>query len=231
MTTFLRCLAILLALSSLASPALPADIEGQKPVMFVGDAFQFVPGAWSRYTVRDTAKGEQYRLWIATLAKGKASGGPSSWMEIEVVMADTPTVVTRFLVRETPQGPGELLDVIVQMKGYTPFVVPKKYYRGQDKQVGNFQAAHVLRRVGERTLTLCGRDIPVVDVEAQDAAGKPVTATVSEAVLPIGVVAAEANGMTMTLEDWGADGKSRLDGSPMNFYLWLLMQVGQGVFK
>lgn len=231
MSTVLRCLAFLLALSALPSPAMAAEIQGQKPVMFIGEAFQFVPGAWSRYTVRDTAKGEQYRLWIATLAKGKAAGGPSSWLEIEVAMADTPTVVTRFLVRETPQGPGELLDVIVQMQGYSPFVVPKKYYRGQDKEVGQFQTTHVLRRVGQRTLTLCGRDIPVVDVEAQDAAGKPVTATVSEAVLPIGVVAADANGMTMTLDDWGTGGKSRIDGSPMNFYLWLLMQVGQGVFK
>lgn len=229
MTTFLRCLAVLLAL--FAPPAPAAEIEGQKPVMFIGEAFQFVPGAWSRYTVRDTAKGEQYRLWIATLAKGKTDEGPTSWMEIEVAMADTPTVVTRFLVRVTPQGPGELLDVIVQMQGYSPFVVPKKYYRGKDKAVGNFQASHVLRRVGERTLTVCGRDIPVVEVEAQDAAGKPVTATVSEAVLPIGVVAADANGMTMTLEDWGMGGKSKIDGSPMNFYLWLLMQVGQGLAK
>lgn len=212
-------------------PVWPVDIEGQKPVLFIGESFQFIPGAWSSYTVRDAAGKEDYRFWIATLGKRKGEGKPRSWMEIEVESAATPAVVTRFLVNETPQGPGKLHEVIVQMRGYSPFVVPEKYYEGAGKEVGNFQSAHTLRRVGERLLEVRGRVIPVVEVEALDANGRPVNATVSEAVPPIGVVFAEANGVTMRLDDWGTGARSRVEGDPVNFYWWLIQQVGRELFK
>jgi hypothetical protein len=54
---------------------------------------------------------------------------------------------------------------------------------------------------------------------------------VSEAVLPIGLVAADTAAATMTLEDWGMQGKSRLDGKPVSFYLWLIRQIGRELMK
>ncbi len=208
------------------------DIKGQKPVMFIGDSFQFVPGAWASYQVVDQAKGEQYRMWIATLDKEGKGRKAASWMEIEVEMPGNPVVVTRFLVRETKAGPGDLLDVVVQMKGYAPFKVPEKYYKeDKNREVGNFQSAQTVKRVAERTLYLRDRALAVVDVEALDSQGKTLTATVSESVPPIGVVFADANGVRMQLDDWGMDAASRIEGTPINFYMWLMKMIGMELFK
>lgn len=230
MALFFRVTLLSIICCMLPLPALSAEIAGQKSVMFIGDAFQFVPGAWASYDVLDKAKNERYRMWIATLEKS-SKRKDASWMEIAVDMAKAPPVVTRFLVLETPKGPGDLLDVVVQMQGYSPFTVPRKYYTGEAREVGDFASAQTLKRVAERTLRLGDRDIKVVDVEALDPDGNTVTATVSEAVLPIGVVVADANGVAMTLTDWGDAAKSRVEGAPMNFYLWLLKQVGAELFK
>jgi hypothetical protein len=228
-----RPLVLLLSLLiCLGSPgAQAADIEGQRPVMFLGDVFQFVPGAWSSYYIHDRAKNEHYRMWISTLDKEKGTKLSASWMEIEVTMEKNPPVVTRFLVEETPQGPGELLDVIVQMKGYSPFTVPRKYYEGAEKEVGQFQTAHTLKRLAQKTIRYRDRDVKVVDVEAADPKGKKVSAIVSDNVLPVGVVMVENEEIGMYLDDWGGGGKSRIEGTPMNFYLWLMMQLGDGLTK
>ena len=208
------------------------DIKGQKPVLLIGDSFQFIKGAWASYQVVDQAKGEQYRMWIATLDKKDRGKKPSSWMEVEVEMPGHPVVVTRFLVRETKQGPGDLLDVIVQMKGYSPFKVPEKYYKGEkNKEVGKFEVAQTVTRLAERTMSLRGRELTVVDVEALDRQGGTLKATVSESVPPIGLVAADANGVKMQLDDWGMAATSHIEGTPINFYLWLMKQIGMEVFK
>jgi hypothetical protein len=223
---------VLSLLICLASPGLQAaEIQGQRPVMFLGDAFQFVPGAWSSYYIHDKAKNEHYRMLISTLEKEKGAKVPASWMEIEVTMEKNPPVVTRFLAEETPQGPGELLEVIVQMKGYAPFTVPKKYYDGADKEVGQFQTAHTVKRLAQRTFRYRERDVKVIDVEAADVKGKKISAIVSENVLPIGVVMAETEEIGMYLDNWGGGSKSRIEGTPMNFYLWLMMQLGEGLTK
>lgn len=225
----LACFALLVQ-----APMLQAgDIEGQKPVLFVADSFQFLPGAWARYAVHDGQSGEAYRFWIATLDKKSTGRKPSSWMEIEVEAAGTPPVVTRFLVRETPEGPGDLLEVVVQMRGYAPFVVPEKYFKAEDglKEVGQFQAARTVRRVAEASRVVAGREVPVVEIEAIDAQGRPMTAVVSTRVAPIGVIDAEAAGTRMTLEDWGDGASSRIDGKPLNFYYWIMRQIGVELFK
>lgn len=51
---FRRLSLLVVILIALPGAALAADIQGQKPVMFIGDAFRFVPGAWaSHYVHRD----------------------------------------------------------------------------------------------------------------------------------------------------------------------------------
>ena len=148
----LRRLSLLaLILISFPGAVLAGDIQGQKPVMFVGDTFQFVPGAWASYYVHDKGKDEHYVMHMATLEKLKQDGKQCSWMEIEMLPESGPSVVTRLLVEETKRGPGDLLEVIVQVKGYSPFTVPKKYYEGENKEVGEFHATQIAKRIARRT--------------------------------------------------------------------------------
>ena len=57
-------------------------IQGQRPMMFVSDTFQFVPGAWTSYYVHDKGKNEHYTMHMATLEKLKQDGKQCSWLEI-----------------------------------------------------------------------------------------------------------------------------------------------------
>jgi len=56
-------------------------------------------------------------------------------------------------------------------------------------------------------------------------------ALVSEEVAPIGVVLAESPQVDMVLSDWGTGAKSRIEGTPVNFYVWLMMQMGGALAK
>ncbi len=105
------------------------------------------PRGMGRYFIHDREKKEYYRMYIATLERLNCDGRACSWMEVGMTPEKDPAVVTRFLVEETRNGPGELLDVIVQVQGYSPFTVPKSFYEGEatDKEVGNFQGAAVVK--------------------------------------------------------------------------------------
>jgi len=208
-----------------------AEVEGQRPMMIVGDAFQFTPGAWSSYYVHDRAKKEYYRMYIATLEKLTRDGKPCSWMEVGVTPEKDPAVVTRFLVEETRSGPGEILDVIVQVQGYSPFTVPESFYKGEKKDVGDFKGAAVARRIARQVIPIGGRNVNAWNVEAVDAGGGTMEALVSEEVAPIGVIMAESPQIGMYLSDWGGGAKSKIEGTPVNFYVWLMMQMGGALTK
>jgi len=208
-----------------------AEIEGQRPMMIVGDSFQFTPGAWSSYYVHDRAKKEYYRMYIATLERLTRDGKPCSWMEVGVTPEKDPSVVTRFLVEETRSGPGEILDVIVQVQGYSPFTVPESFYRGEEKDVGNFKGTAVAKRLARRVIPLGGRSVNAWDVEAVDDKGDILEALVSEEVSPIGVIMAESPLIGMYLSDWGGGARSKIEGTPVNFYVWLMMQMGGALTK
>jgi hypothetical protein len=139
-----------------------AEIEGQRPMMIVGDAFQFIPGAWSSYYVHDRAKKEYYRMYIATLERLTRDGKSCSWMEVGVTPEKDPAVVTRFLVEETRSGPGEILDVIVQVQGYSPFTVPESFYRGEEKDVGNFKGTTVDSLLGSEFILSLPKAMPCI---------------------------------------------------------------------
>jgi hypothetical protein len=42
---------------------------------------------------------------------------------------------------------------------------------------------------------------------------------------------AESPLMGMYLSDWGGGAKSRIEGTPVNFYVWLMMQMGGALTK
>ncbi len=227
----LVALAVAAVAAMTAATAQGADVKGQRPLMIVGDTFRFTPGAWSDYLIHDRAKKEYYRMTVATLERVDRDGKPCSWMEIGVTPEKDPPVVTRFLVEETKTGPGEIHEVIVQVRGYEPFTVPESFYRGEEKDVGKFKGTAVAKRIDRRVISVAGRSVRVWDVEAVDAAGDVTAALVSEEVAPIGVVLAESPQVDMVLADWGTGAKSRIEGTPVNFYVWLMMQMGGALTK
>jgi hypothetical protein len=205
------------------------EIKGQKPMMLIGETFQFVQGSWSRYFIHDKVKNEYYQMSIAILEKERRDWKDCSWMEVEIISESNPPVVTKFLAEETKEGPGDLKEVIVQVKGYSPFTVPGSFYEGKDKEVGDFKTAHVVKRIEKNLINYKNKTLNVWKIEAQDPKGKIIDALISEEVPPIGVVMVESPESSMYLDDWGINAKSRIEGTPLNFYIWLIHQTFNGM--
>ena len=223
---FALMLMVLISCSTMLSAE---EIKGQKPMMLIGETFQFVQGSWSRYFIHDKVKNEYYQMSIAILEKERRDWKDCSWMEVEIISENNPPVVTKFLAEETKEGPGDLKEVIVQVKGYSPFTVPGSFYEGKDKEVGDFKTAHVVKRIEKNLINYKNKTLNVWKVEAQDPKGKTIDALISEEVLPIGVVMIESPESGMYLDDWGMNAKSRIEGTPLNFYIWLIHQTFDGI--
>jgi hypothetical protein len=207
------------------------NIPGQKQLPLLQDGFHFVPGSWTFYAILDKAKNETYKMKFSTLTRETIQGKPYSWLEIEIEMKDTPPVVTSILAEETGQGPGRIEKAIVQVKGMSPFTVPRKYLEGQDRAVGEFKPAHIVRKLENRKITLAGKTIDVLAVEAENDKGEKLTAQVSLQILPIALYEADTADMKMTALDFGGGAKSRIEGLPLPFALWLIEQVADGLTK
>jgi hypothetical protein len=214
-----------------AGEVMGVGIEGQRPMMVIGDVFHFTPGSWAVYHIYDRVKNERYRMYISVLDKTTRSDRPCSWMEVEVTPEGGSPIASRFLVEETKEGPGELFDVVVQVKGYSPFTVPKQLYEGKEREIGQFQGSYVAKRVARKTVTLNNKTISVWEVEATDKKSRKIKALVSEETPPLGIVTAETEKTDIYLDSWGTDARSRISGTPINFYLWLVMQLGRGLVK
>jgi hypothetical protein len=209
-----------------ASPQNQAQkLPGQRPLLFVGDQFQFTAGSWASYQIQDKKKNELYRMVISVLERDKKKKPASSWMEIAVESKDNPSVVTRMLAEETPQGPGKIHQVIVQAEGYSPFNVPKKYFQGKNAEVNHPVPVQILQRLERRTVQVGKRSVTAWDVEAKDEREERTRAIVSEEVLPIAIVEAENSDVKMSLEDWGLDAKTRIKGKPRAFSIWIIEQI------
>lgn len=214
-----------------ASAAPPNDANsdptaGQRQMVIVEGQFQWVQGSWARYDVADKVKNEHYRLTFAVLEPKDVKRKPYRWLELEAVLEREPKVVTRFLAEETSEGPGKLEEVIVQMEGLKAFRVPKKYLNpGKGKTANPVVPAVVLKRLAEREIDVAGKRVKVIDVEAADSKGRPLTALVSLEVPPIGVVSAENDEVSMTLKDFGNGAATRITGPVLNFYLWIMERV------
>lgn len=227
---------LLLPLFSAFSAPGKDPVPGQKPLILIQDTFRFVPGSWAAYDLHDTKTQEHYQMWIAILDRTqKKVGGqkvPHCWMEIEVRLPDHPPVVTRMLARETPEGPGELASVIVQVKGMDAFSVPKRFYRpqpGDEPEAANLRPAREVKRLERRRYTQGGRSFEGWMLDALDADGKPLRAIVSEELAPIGVYRAESSGFTMQLTDWGMGAATRIQGPVYPFWLWVASQMEEAV--
>jgi len=209
------------------------QVPGQKPLVVISDAFQFVAGSWARYHILDKKKNEMYIMSIAILNREPVKGKPCSWLEVEVLMKGQPRVVTRILAEETKQGPGEIESAIVQVQGFDPFTVPQKFLKPDkaDDQVAQFKPAKVIKKLARQTVGPKGRQVQAWQVEAVTQDGQDIRAVVSEAILPIAVYDVESTDIRMTAEDWGLGAKTKIEGTPIPFWLWLLDQIGKGMDK
>jgi hypothetical protein len=223
------CILMLMVLISCPTILSAEEIKGQKPMMLIGETFQFVQGSWGRYFIHDRQNNEYYQMSIAILEKERRDSKDCSWMEVEIISENNPPVVTKFLAEETKEGPGDLKEVIVQVKGYSPFIVPGSFYEGKDKEVGDFKTAHMAKRIEKNLINYKNKALNVWKVEAQDPKGKTIDALISEEVPPIGVVMVESPELGMYLDDWGINAKSKIEGTPLNFYIWLIHQTFEGM--
>jgi hypothetical protein len=207
------------------------SIPGQKRLPILQDGFRFVPGTWTSYSILDKTKNETYTMTIAALTKETILGKPYSWLEIGVEMKDAPPVVTSILAEETGQGPGRIEKAIVQVQGMSPFTVPRKYLEGQDQTVGEFKPAHIVRKLENRKITLAGKTIDILAVEAENDKGEKLTAQISLQILPIVVYEADTADLKMTALDFGEGAKTKIEGMPLPFALWLIETVANGLTK
>lgn len=207
------------------------QVPGQKPLVIIADTFQFIPGSWARYNILDKKTNEKYTLYFSILDRVKKKGKAFSWIEIEIVMQDQPRVVTRVLVEETRQGPGDPDSAIIQVSGYSPFTVPKKFLKPDknDEQVAQLKPAKIVKKLERKTVGPSGKQVMAWEVEAVTDDGQEVRAVVSEEIPPIAVYEMESSEMLMTVADWGLKAKSLVDGAPVPFWLWLLEQIQKGV--
>ena len=220
---------------TLSLPAAAAEtkqnIPGQQPMVIIEGNFRFIPGSWADYTILDKAKNETYRMLMSVLDQENYKGLPCRWLEIEVAMKDQPTVVTRILATETKNGPGDLQKAVVQVEGYSPFSVPRKFLQGKDQEVAKVEPARVVKRLERKTLSHMGKTIRAWVVEAQNAQGQNVSAVVSEELPPFCLYQAETEETRMTVNDWGLGAKTRIIGEPTSFFLWIIEQIGRGLDK
>jgi len=205
------------------------EIQGQKQMVVIDDTFQFIPGTWATYTVHDKQKNEEYEMTFSVMEDGNMSDGACSWMEVVVKMKQTPTVVTRFLARKTKQGPGEVLEAIVQMEGYTPFTVPHNFLTGEDAEVGQTLTYHLAKKVRKKSVNFQNRKISLWLVEAISDDQQAIQAWVSEELPPMGIFKIDTSEVGMYLDDWGTGAQSEVTGTPMNFYLWITSQISKAL--
>lgn len=195
------------------------------PVPMVADEFRFVPGSWGLYRLAPANTNVEHQLYFAVLEEKAQRKGKAFWVEIEVVTSNEPSAVTRVLLPETPQGPGDALEAIVQVSGFRPFKVPSRYLKPQAKKSGEAPAQFVKFDKATATppaaLSWKGRDLMASTVDAEDAKGNKVSVVVSEEAAPLCIVSLDSPEVAMELLDWGRDAKTKITGKPVGFLRWL----------
>jgi len=222
---YLSLIALLAIAGSVFAAAPEKDpMEGQQPIPMMGDSFQFQSNTWARYQFQP-ADQPRSELVFSILDEVRKRRGNAWWMEIEIISKETEDVVTRVLLPETEDGPGDALKAIVQIEGYRPFEVPRKYLKPNPKketeQVGEFATFTPKGKPKAKQFTCNGRTINGTSVEALDAEGRTVKVDLSPEVPPLGIVGVYGEGITMELLDWGSDASTKIEGKPVGLWRWI----------
>jgi hypothetical protein len=223
---FLGLIATLVTAGALFAATPEKDpMEGQQPIPMMGDSFQFKPNTWARYSFKPAGQPSS-ELEFSILDEVRNRRGNAWWMEIEINSTDTDDVVTRVLLPETEDGPGDALKAIVQIEGYRPFEVPRKYLKPNPKkkteQVGELATFTPKGEPQAKQFTCNGRTINGTSVEALDAEGRTVKVDLSPEVPPLGIVGIYGEGITtMELLDWGTGAETKITGKPVGLWRWV----------
>ena len=200
-------------------------MQGQKPVPMVAGEFRFVPGSWGIYKLKSADDPQDYKMYFAILDEVKQRKGKAYWMEIEMYTNDHPAVVTKILVPDTGDGPGDVLKAYVQLTGYRPFEVPGKYLKPDPKKkqdgVGQFEKYDLAGQSGEKEIIWKGRKLKATTTDTTDAQGKPTSVTISTEAPPLCVVKMNSPQVQMELLDWGTDAKTKMIGKPVGLWRWV----------
>ena len=200
-------------------------MQGQKPMPMVAGEFRFVPGAWGMYKLKSADDPQEYKMYFAILDEVKQRKGKAYWMEIEVYTNDQPAVVTRVLVPDTGEGPGDALKAYVQLTGYRPFEVPGKYLKPDPKKkqegVGQFVKYDLAGQPEENEIEWQGRKLKATTVDATDAQGQPTTVTISTEAPPLCIVKMDSPQAQMELLDWGTGAQTKIVGKPVGLWRWV----------
>jgi len=224
-------MSILVAVAFVLTGAVPVagqENKGQRPVMMIGDVFQFNEGSWATYTLHDKKDDSYYSMTMSILESVQRGQKACAWMEVEIE-TEKELVVTRFLTEKTKAGPGDLFEVIVYVYGLQPFSIPQRMLKDANKQVPPLQVGHVSKRIEQRQMSFGGESLDVWAVEGTDPQGGAMSAMVSLDVAPIGVLLAETDEASMYLEAWGGGATTRVKGKPKGFLMWLMGLVGKGM--
>jgi len=215
-----------LCLSSVVWAAAPAQdpMGGQQAVPMMEDEFQFIPGTWGLYKLTPQ-EGSESQMRFSVMEEVRQRRGRAFWVEIEIASSTNPTVVTRVLLPETESGPGDAKKAYVQIEGYRPFEVPRKYLRPNQKKkqegVGEFTKFKTLGEPEEKTVEWKGRTLQATVVKSRDQDGNPVTVTISKEAPPLSILMMDSSAVGMELLDWGTGAETQLTGKPIGLWRWV----------
>lgn len=224
------------------APPRPSDHDGAPPMpnhpppIVVGDMFQFVEGAWAEYEILDKSENTTFILRMAILGQVDARTStfgrrqPHRWLEIDVQMPDQPRVVINYLALETPQGPGDPNEMIIQIEGFRdPIRFGRAWLRGNKDEIVDADYEWVRQEVDEEVIIHGNRSFTAWRVQAQAEDGTTVEAVVSEDLPPFGLYFAETTDQRMTLRDWGLGAGSTITGEPIGLTRWISRQIREGM--
>lgn len=203
----------------------PDPMQGQTPAPMVAQEFRFVPGSWGLYKLTHGDDPQETQMYFAILDEVRQRRRTAYWMEIEVESAESPKVVTRLLVPDTGEGPGDAQKAYVQIEGYRPFEVPRKYLKPDPKKtqdsVGQFAKFDLKGDPKEKAITWKGRKLKATTVDTVDAQGRPTQITISLDAPPLCIVKLNSPEANMELLDWGTGAKTKIEGKPVGMWRWV----------
>ncbi len=212
-------------------PPLPSH----PPPIIVGDVFQFIEGAWAEYEVLDKSDNSTFLLRMAILGQEQARPSMFSrsrthrWLELDVKIPDEPRAIINLLVEETPDGPGDPNEMILQIEGFSdPIRLGRRWMRGSDEPVLDTEYEWVRQDVGEEVITHGDRSFTAWRVQTEAEDGTTVEAVVSEELPPFGLYYVETNEQRMSLRDWGLGARSTITGQPIGLARWVVRQIRAG---
>jgi hypothetical protein len=230
--TFIILAALSTPIQTRAADAGEPPVPDFPPPMVVGDMFQFTEGAWAEYDILDKNEQMTYILRISILEQEAVRRTWFSrrrmyrWLEFQVQMPDHPHVVVKYLGPETPEGPGEPHEMIVQIEEYEdPIRFGRMWLRDNDEQIVTADYEWSDQRVDEETITHAGRTFSAWRAQATADDGTTVEAIVSEELPPFGLYFAENSEQRMTLRDWGMGARTAITGEPVGLFRWITRQV------